>query len=518
MANIATYLNDIKNAIFGKEVRGSIHDGIKAINDEVESTTARQVVLENTFDQLIINAGNSNAENVAARVKADGTTYETIGKRMDDVDSQLEQKAKQIDLEVERARIDSFTTLKEGSTTGDAELVDGRVGADGFTYKNIGDSIRNQLNKKISIESGKNKFNKNKLVKGFLNADGTLTSSENYFTTEFIPVKMNNPVSVSQVSRKFLAYDEKQTPILESYQDNSVTNYTYTPSCDGYIRITTQEQYFDSMMITYTPEYVPFDEYEPYKNFIPENIYLNDLQIENQIKPLLDNINKSNVLYGKKWVACGDSFTEGDFIDSLTNNYIFTDGLYKGKNKVYPYYIGDRNNMDIINEAKCGTTITHIDGRDNAFIDGRYKNIPTDADYITLRFGINDKGYNVPLGTIDDEVNNTFYGAWNIVLRYLITNHPTAKIGIIVSNGMQTEDTFPSAIIAVARKWGISYLDIAFDDKIPLVHRTNKDYVCQEAKDLRFNTFVVNPTTNWHPNEKAHEYESTFIENWLKSL
>ena len=90
MADIKVYLNNIKDAIFGKDVRGSIHDGIDAINNEVENTTNRQVVLENTFDQLIINAGNSNAENVAARVKSDGTTYETIGKRMDDVDSQLE--------------------------------------------------------------------------------------------------------------------------------------------------------------------------------------------------------------------------------------------------------------------------------------------------------------------------------------------------------------------------------------------------------------------------------------------
>ena len=269
------------------------------------------------------------------------------------------------------------------------------------------------------------------------------------------------------------------------------------------------------MMITYTPSYVSHDEYESYQELIQSDIYLNELQIENQIMPLLE---KHNILYGKKWVACGDSFTEGDFTDSLTDDYIFADGLYEGENKVYPYWIGNRNNMNIVNEAKCGTTITHIDDRDDAFIDGRYKNIPTDADYITLRFGINDKGYNVPLGTIDDEINTTFYGAWNIVLRYLITSHPTAKIGIIVSNGMQTEDTFPSAIIAVARKWGIPYLNIAFDDQIPLLHRTNKDYVCQEAKDLRFNTFVVNPTTNWHPNEKAHEYESTFIENWLKSL
>ena len=44
-----------------------------------------------------------------------------------------------------QARMDSFTNLEEGSTTGDAELIDGRVGADGVTYTNIGGAIRGQV-------------------------------------------------------------------------------------------------------------------------------------------------------------------------------------------------------------------------------------------------------------------------------------------------------------------------------------------------------------------------------------
>lgn len=90
MANIKTHLNDIKGALFGKDVRGSIHDGMDAINKEIENTTGRQVDLENTFDQLVINAGNSNAEIVDARVKSDGTSYSKLGDRLNEVDSQLE--------------------------------------------------------------------------------------------------------------------------------------------------------------------------------------------------------------------------------------------------------------------------------------------------------------------------------------------------------------------------------------------------------------------------------------------
>ncbi len=49
------------------------------------------------------------------------------------------------DMKVQKTRIDTLATLKEGSTTGDAELIDARIGADGNTYTNLGDGIRTQL-------------------------------------------------------------------------------------------------------------------------------------------------------------------------------------------------------------------------------------------------------------------------------------------------------------------------------------------------------------------------------------
>ena len=60
-----------------------------------------------------------------------------IKKKQTELSSQIAENANLLD-----ARIDAFTTLTEGSTTGDAELVDIRVGINGTIYENAGAAVR----------------------------------------------------------------------------------------------------------------------------------------------------------------------------------------------------------------------------------------------------------------------------------------------------------------------------------------------------------------------------------------
>lgn len=95
MANIASIVTQIRQAILGKDVRKSIADGIDAINTEVEITNDKQYFLEQTFENLIIDAGNNNSEVVAGRYdNVTNESFNSIGKRMDSHSLGLKGSAK----------------------------------------------------------------------------------------------------------------------------------------------------------------------------------------------------------------------------------------------------------------------------------------------------------------------------------------------------------------------------------------------------------------------------------------
>lgn len=246
---------------------------------------------------------------------------------------------------------------------------------------------------------------------------------------------------------------------------------------------------------------------------------------EAAIKAATENVLYKDVLYGKKWAPCGDSFTAGDFT-GLTENILIESGKYKGKKKAYPYIIGSRLNMDIVDSSISGSIMaldkSYVDGTTtdinlrHPFSHTRYKNIPKDVDYITIMFGLNDMSHS-NLGSIDDIDNNSFYGAFNVVLEYFITNMPHAKIGIIISCGWINE-TYRKAMLEISEKWGIPILDMKGDINVPMMNGGRIGLnVSNKAVELRNKNFCVS-SSNPHPNPVAYEYMSTFVENFLRSL
>ena len=231
----------------------------------------------------------------------------------------------------------------------------------------------------------------------------------------------------------------------------------------------------------------------------------------------VSQLKSANVLWGKKYVSCGDSFTNRTWKLNDPSGEAVYDSLWNCA-KTYPYWIARRNSMKLVNLGVSGSTMSNYDNDAKAsFCLKRYLEVPEDADYITLCFGINDSHKNVAVGTIDDTCDTTFCGAYNKVLSYLTQKCPFAKIGIIVTNGLDS-NAYADATIAIARKWGIPYLNMVYGENVPVMHRVDRPGLSADVFNEKMKSFVVDMDKDRHPNLKAHEYESTFIENFLRSL
>lgn len=76
-------------------------------------------------------------------------TANEIDKKLREVDNAIfavatEKAERQEEIAVERARINQLAALPSGSTAGDAELIDIRVGYDGTQYESAGEAVRSQ--------------------------------------------------------------------------------------------------------------------------------------------------------------------------------------------------------------------------------------------------------------------------------------------------------------------------------------------------------------------------------------
>ena len=109
--------------------------------------------------------------------------------KINELNTQIEGKANTAELEVERQRIDNLTKLPEGSTTGDAELLDVRIGDDEITYNTAGDAVRTQIKniKDILLPSYYPNFaGRAKTFKySFMNIAATCDSIKLTMTTKF---------------------------------------------------------------------------------------------------------------------------------------------------------------------------------------------------------------------------------------------------------------------------------------------------------------------------------------------
>lgn len=171
-------------------------------NNSLEQTAPFSLIVENNiFSKISNTAINSTDFHILSEAIKTANSYaEKLKQGTENIELQyaenLNKKADEVDLIVERKRIDLLTKIGDGETEGNTELLDIRVGADGNTYETAGRSVREQF---ANINSGflnlKNKYNINMNItfkKGsLLTTNGEETESNNRIVSNLIEVNDN---------------------------------------------------------------------------------------------------------------------------------------------------------------------------------------------------------------------------------------------------------------------------------------------------------------------------------------
>ena len=128
-----------------------------------------------------------------------------------------------------------------------------------------------------------------------------------------------------------------------------------------------------------------------------------------------------------------------------------------------------------------------------------------DADFVFIFGGTNDYGHgDVPLGTMDDDTEYTFYGALKQLVEYLLSVYGKEKLCFILPIHRYNEDNpygegnkaiagaplsaYVQAEIEVFERYGVSYLN--FNNLFPIPKVNSGDDLTKDGL---------------HPNDKGHD-------------
>ena len=381
LCKVTNYLNDvIKNSdTLDVNVRG-LYDAYVLLQNYVN----------NYFDNVDFpNLVNEKLDTMAS----DGSLSALIQPLFDEYKSTIDNTVNKQnnDINVLKSRMDTFTSLQNGSTTGDAELIDIRVKADGMSATSAGNAVREQVNElkgDLSDLYDIVKINNITYENGYYieKSNGTKIQHNNGFTvSDYVEVKPNT---------KYILYTHLNSDIIAicgyNYVNGAYYFNTFAKSLSDATKVYTNNEKY----VFTTPNEIThirfsiFNAGVEYTQFINEYVALYEVislqHLEERVESLEEKINapyklEPFVLFDN--VLCiGDSLTEGYYYYKDVNG---TDSYFYTKSN-YTEFLRKINNIDNVDNGGHSGTNT-LDWY-NAYVENYNY---TNYDGIIIFFGTN---------------------------------------------------------------------------------------------------------------------------------
>ena len=154
----------------------------------------KKVILDENIQTKLtndINEIDTSINNINNDIDGIDTSINNINNDIDEINSQMDTKAKQVDLKVQEERINLLTKVQNGETDGNTELLDMRIGANGEVYSTSGNTIRT-IGKALNYKTSKNIFNQNTITDNtsFFSYFLINFNSQSYYILAFILIQI----------------------------------------------------------------------------------------------------------------------------------------------------------------------------------------------------------------------------------------------------------------------------------------------------------------------------------------